>query len=99
MNSAKVLFFLMFPVSILARFSFTQTSSSSLQGTVTDPTGGAIAGATVVLLDTGSKLERSMTTAGLGEYRFLALPPGAYALTVNARGFAQYHQTMFSLAR
>lgn len=84
-------------VSVLARFSFTQTSSSSLQGTVTDPTGGTIAGATVVLLNPGSKLERSATTGSLGEYRFLALTPGTYALTVNARGFAQYHQTDIEL--
>src|SRR5215475_2767631 len=96
MNRVKVLLVLLL-ISVLARFSFAQTSSYSLQGTVTDPTGGGIAGATVVLLNTGSKLERSATTGVLGEYRFLALPPGTYALTVNARGFAQYHQTDLEL--
>ncbi|HKF03085.1 MAG TPA: carboxypeptidase-like regulatory domain-containing protein, partial [Candidatus Sulfotelmatobacter sp.] len=59
-----------------------QGSSSSLQGTVTDPSGSAIPGAVVVLANTASKFERSLATGPQGEYRLLAVPPGTYTLTV-----------------
>ncbi len=97
MNRAKYLLLSMLLVLSLTRFSFSQTSSTSLQGTVTDPTGGAVAGATVALVNTGSNLERSATTGSLGEYKFLALPPGNYELTVSAKGFARYQQTNLQL--
>ena len=73
--------------------AFSQVSSTSLQGTVTDPSGSAIAGATVVLSNPESKTERSVTTDMAGEYRFLAVPPGTYVFSVTARGFAGYTQT------
>ena len=73
--------------------AFSQISSTSLQGTVTDPTGSAIAGATVVLNNPESKTERSATTDIAGEYRFLAVPPGTYVLSLSARGFAGYTET------
>jgi len=77
--------------------AFPQASSSSLQGTVTDPSGSAISGATVVLSKNESKLERSTATGLQGEYRFLALPPGTYTLTASAKGFARYTQTALQL--
>jgi Carboxypeptidase regulatory-like domain len=95
MNRANYLLLSMLLVLSLTRFSISQTSS--LQGTVTDPTGGAVAGTTVALVNTGSNLERSTTTGSLGEYKFLALPPGNYKLTVSAKGFARYQQTNLQL--
>jgi hypothetical protein len=77
--------------------SDSQTSSASLQGTVMDPTGSAIVGASIVLENTGSKLKRTATTGTLGEFRFLALPPGTYSLTITARGFAAYERTDLEL--
>jgi hypothetical protein len=77
--------------------AFSQASSSSLQGTVTDPSGSAIAGATVALSNNESKLERSTVTGLQGEYRLLALPPGTYTLTVNAKGFSRYTETGLEL--
>jgi hypothetical protein len=97
MNRAKYLLSSVLLVFSLTSLCFSQTSSASLQGTVSDSTGGAIAGATVALLNTGSNLERSATTGNLGEYRFLALPPGIYTLAVTAKGFARYQQTDLQL--
>jgi len=77
--------------------AFGQGSSTSLQGTVTDPSGSAIAGARVVLANDESKIERMIDADARGEYRFLALPPGTYRLTVNSRGFSQYVQTGLQL--
>src|SRR5215470_418720 len=77
--------------------AFSQGSSSSLQGTVTDPSGSAIPGATVVLANTQATLERTVTTGPQGDFRLLAVPPGTYTLTVTARGFAHYTQTGLQL--
>src|SRR6202171_2560854 len=74
-----------------------QTSSSSLQGTVTDPSGSAISGASVMLSSNESKLDRTMVTETQGEYRFFALSPGTYTLTVTAKGFSRYEQTDLQL--
>src|SRR6201997_5593592 len=76
---------------------FGQGSSTSLQGTVTDPSGSAIAGAKIVLANDESRIERSTETDARGEYRLLALPPGTYRLAVNSKGFSQYVQTGLQL--
>src|SRR5258708_7800172 len=74
---------------LLASCAVAQTSTTSLQGTVTDPSGGAISGATVELVNTDSKLHRDATTDGQGEYRFQFLPPGTYRLSVVSSGFSR----------
>jgi hypothetical protein len=84
-------------VLVTASLITAQTSSSSLQGTVTDPSGSAISGASVMLSSNESKLERTMVTETQGEYRFFALSPGTYALTVTAKGFSRYEQTDLQL--
>ena len=82
---------------VMSDVAFPQTSSASLQGSVTDPSGSAIVGATVALSSSESKLERTMVTGLQGEYRFFALPPGTYTLTVTAKGFSRYQQTDLQL--
>src|SRR5215471_13983728 len=72
--------------------ALSQTSSTSLQGTVTDPSGAAIAGASITLVSAESKTERTLTTDAQGEYRFPFLSPGTYTLRVNAKGFVGYEQ-------
>src|SRR5579862_1598410 len=77
--------------------AFPQSSSTSLQGSVTDPSGSAVSGAMVTLADSASKIERTTVTGQQGEYRFLALPPGTYSLSVTAKGFTHYLQTGLQL--
>jgi outer membrane receptor protein involved in Fe transport len=57
----------------------------SVTGSASDETGGALPGATVTI--TGRGLTRSTTTGPEGRYRFEALPPGAYEVTVALPGF------------
>jgi len=87
----------MVQIVVMASIAVAQISSSSLQGTVTDPSGSAISGASVAISSSESKLERSMVTGGQGEYKFVALPPGIYTLTVTAKGFTRYQQTSLQL--
>ena len=81
----------------LSSAAFSQTSASSLQGTVTDPSGSAISGATVVLSNVESRTERTTVTGDQGEYRLPALPPGSYTLSVTAKGFTRYVETRLEL--
>src|SRR5438093_4641395 len=75
---------LMFALSIPA---FAQLSTGSLSGTVTDPSGAAVAGATVTATQTttGRSLLTVSTDAGL--YAFPNLDVGPYTLTVENTGF------------
>lgn len=81
----------------LTNVGFPQASSSSLRGTVTDPSGSALPGATVVVTSTELQITRTSTTGAVGDYGFPALPPGTYNLTVTATGFARYQQTNIQL--
>jgi len=78
-------------------FSFAQTGTTSVGGTVVDTSGAAIAGAKVTISNNGQALEREVQTNNAGEYRFLALPPGTYTLTVEKQGFRKYEQTALAL--
>jgi hypothetical protein len=62
---------------------------ASLRGTVRDPQGEAIAGATVTLVDTDTSHTIVSTTDGNGIYDFSGLPPAPYRLTVEHDGFSK----------
>ncbi len=67
-----------------------QTAGSGVVvGTVTDPSGAAIVGATVTLTDTSTNAVRSATTNEAGRYNFPNVPPGTYNVTINKAGFRQ----------
>src|ERR1700730_17258948 len=72
-------------------------ATTSLRGTIVDPSGKAVAGAAVVLANSESKIERTTTTEEQGEYQFLLVPPGNYRLTVTATGFRRHEQTDLQL--
>jgi hypothetical protein len=74
-----------------------QTGTTSLHGTVSDKSKAVIAGATVTLLNSSQNFSRVTTTSATGEFELLALPPGAYLLTVEKDGFARYEQTALQL--
>src|ERR1044072_4947483 len=65
-----------------------QESRGSLTGTVTDPNGAALPGATVEIRNTETNVANSATTNEEGAYSFPLLNPGKYTLTVKASGFA-----------
>src|SRR5918912_2250047 len=65
-------------------------TTGSIEGTVTDPQGGAVPNATVTV--SGPNLIRAQTaqTDDQGRYKVLNLPPGRYTVTVGATaGFAE----------
>ena len=87
-------FALLLPLSLLtfSNFAFSQTSSTSLRGTISDPSGQGIPGATVTLRNMESGMERSLATDTEGSYQFQQLPAGSYMLTVIGQGFSRYER-------
>jgi len=64
-------------------------TSGSISGTVTDSTGAAIKGATVVLTNTDrNQVERTLTTNGAGFYTATSLPLGNYIVKATSPSFA-----------
>lgn len=80
--------FSVFAVLLLAAAAFAQTTNGTIAGSVVDPSGAAIAGATITAtsLETGEK--RTASTSKVGGYRIEALRPGNYKIGVSAGGFA-----------
>ncbi|HYA65009.1 MAG TPA: carboxypeptidase-like regulatory domain-containing protein [Candidatus Sulfotelmatobacter sp.] len=67
---------------------FAQTGGTGIVvGTVTDPSGAAVPGATVTLTDTATNAERTATTNDTGRYNFPNVPPGNYNVTISKTGF------------
>lgn len=64
--------------------------SSNLQGTVTDPSGAVIAGATVTLSSTATGVSQKTTAGPEGVYRFVSVAPGSYQVSTSASGFATH---------
>ena len=75
--------FLMLCLSLAA-----QTPEGAIIGTVVDPSGARVAGASVTASARNFSFTRSVTTNKSGEFRIESLPPGTYNVKVEAKGFA-----------
>jgi hypothetical protein len=63
--------------------------SGDVTGTVTDPSGAVVSGATVTLKSDANGSTRNSTTGSNGTYRFSLLSPGSYTVSVSAPGFSK----------
>jgi hypothetical protein len=61
--------------------------TSTIQGTVTDPTGLPLPGVEVKVTNLALSVERTTTTDSAGVYHVTALPPGTYTVTASHAGF------------
>ncbi|MFN6962519.1 MAG: TonB-dependent receptor domain-containing protein [Pyrinomonadaceae bacterium] len=64
-----------------------QATAADLAGTVTDPNGAVVAGATVTAKDNSTGITRTVTAGDDGKYKFIGLPPGEYSITAEAANF------------
>ena len=64
--------------------------NGSITGTVKDPSGAALSGATVVIASPERGINRQTTTNSTGDYNESALSPGSYDIIVTATGFKKY---------
>ncbi|PYY14852.1 MAG: hypothetical protein DMG60_19185, partial [Acidobacteria bacterium] len=82
-------------VSFLAIGSDAQSRSyTSVSGTVVDPSGAVVPGATVEIRNPVSQFERSVTTDNSGAFNIPNVPFNPYHMTVSGSGFAPYVQDL-----
>lgn len=74
-------------LSLLAAAIAFGQASSSLSGTVTDPTGAVVPSATLTITNTATGVSRETASDPQGRYSFAQLAPGAYRMTAKAAGF------------
>jgi hypothetical protein len=67
--------------------------SGQIQGTISDPSGSVVAGATVEAVQAESGLHRTVTSSTDGGYSLPNLPVGPYQLSVSGTGFSAYRQS------
>jgi Carboxypeptidase regulatory-like domain/TonB dependent receptor len=75
---------------LLTSWSTAQVQNGQFTGTVTDPTGAAIANAKVTVINSAIDLKLFATTNSSGNFAVKELPPGTYRITVEAAGFKMY---------
>jgi Carboxypeptidase regulatory-like domain len=71
---------------VFSSLAFAQYSGN-VQGFVLDPSGAAVAGASVTLHNAATGVENVGKTSDSGNYRFSSLPPGNYIVAAEAGGF------------
>ncbi len=86
-KNAVQLFGGLFAVLLLCVPAFSQGSFGRILGTVTDQSGGVVAGATVTVIDTERGINRALTTDDAGAYNAPNLTAGNYTVRVEAKGF------------
>lgn len=68
-------------------------TGGTLAGTVTDPSGAVVAGATVIVREVNTGHARTVTTNTTGQFGVTELPTGSYEVTIRQSGFAPFGAT------
>ncbi|HEX4067353.1 MAG TPA: TonB-dependent receptor [Acidobacteriaceae bacterium] len=76
--------------SLLPAAAQAGATSGTVMGTVTDPSGAVIAGATVTIQNPVSQYERTLQTDSAGHFQFPNVPYDPYHMTVEMKGFSSY---------
>src|SRR5271166_866696 len=87
---SRLLWFCTFVLPICLPGVLFAQDTASITGTITDPSGAAIANAQVTLISSEHGINRTSVTNGSGDYLFASLPIGSYDLTVSDPGFKKY---------
>jgi hypothetical protein len=80
----------------VAAFAQAQASTADLTGTVVDPNGAVVQGATVTARNSATGITRTVQANEAGEYQIIGLPPGEYEITAEA---ATFKKTVISPVR
>ena len=78
---------------LVPRFANAQSiSAGTIEGTVLDPSGGAVPGATVSIQNPITNYRQAGVTDSAGNFRITNVPPNPYHFEVSASGFAPFQQ-------
>lgn len=80
-------------LSVFSALCLAQSDLTTVQGTIGDPSGAVIAGATVTVKNAATGAERKATTNNGGQYVIPSVPAGAVTLIVEAPGFKKFEQS------
>src|SRR5712691_13550510 len=75
---------------LAAPFAGAQSTGGRIRGTVMDPSGGAVASATVQLINEATHATREAQSSASGEYIFIEVPVGSYEINLTMQGFKKY---------
>lgn len=89
---------LMAAAILLVPGALAQETTAGVQGTVKDPSGATVAGATVEVTSPALIGSRKVQTDSTGNYRVAALAPGNYSMTVSSAGFRTFRQSDIDLS-
>ncbi len=81
----------------LGTIGWTQSATTSLRGTITDPGGAVVSGGSVTLSNSSTGFSRTTKSGSDGVYQFLEVPPATYVMTVTVAGFATLKQDRVTL--
>jgi hypothetical protein len=84
---ARRTFLAMFFLAIAWQGASAQIDRAELEGTVTDPSGAAVARASVTIVATDTGLSATLSTNSVGYYRIPGLAVGRYSVTASSNGF------------
>ena len=81
-------------LTVLALFSVTAllAQNAEISGLITDPSGGAVPGAHILVENSSTAATRAVSSNQQGEYSVPALLSGPYHITIEANGFKTLHQ-------
>ena len=83
--------------SISTVLAQSQSTTGSIQGTVSDQAGAVIAGATVEVKYLDTNTTKNLSTDAGGRFVFLQLQPGGYTLTASKQGYSTLEQQNIAL--
>ena len=75
-----------------------QLTTADVLGTITDPTGAVVPGATITIKNLGTGITASTKSSGTGDYIFNLLPPGHYSVVIEAQSFKKMEYADIALA-
>jgi hypothetical protein len=81
----------------VAQCAWSQEITASIVGTITDPSGAPIVGASVTAKDTDRGVEYPTKTNATGAYNLTRIPVGSYELRIGAQGFQTAVHPPFTL--
>jgi hypothetical protein len=76
-------------IAVLVVAAQAQLPTSTLNGTVTDPQGAAVANARITIISQGTGIARETTSDAQGSYTFANVAPGDYTVDVESPSFAK----------
>ncbi len=98
MKSCKrAIFFTLACVMLCGALVFGQATSGTISGTMLDPQGNALSGATVKIRNLATSMTREVASNSSGFYRVTGLSPGRYEVEAAAQGFAGETRTDLAL--